>query len=290
MKLGAQVSVSGGLTNAFPNAQEIGAETLMFYTKSNRQWKAKAISSEDAQQFKDTAAEFASIFPSVVHANYLMNLASPKDDIWEKSYHSLVDEIDRVGQLGLELMVMHPGSHMKTGEEIGLSKIAQGVKQALAETAESAPHVTICLEVMAGQGTNLGYKFEHFAYLLAHIDGGPRVGICFDTCHAFTAGYDIRTQAAYEATMAEFDRVVGLEHIKCFHFNDSKFDLGSRRDRHEHIGQGFIGAEGFGCFVNDARWIDHPAHLETPKTEGDEQGHKIEMDPVNLATLRDLIR
>ncbi|MDJ0755695.1 MAG: deoxyribonuclease IV [Ardenticatenaceae bacterium] len=285
------MSVSGGLTNAFVNAQEIGADTLMFYTKSNRRWQAKPISEKDAQAFKETAAEYAAtIYPNVVHANYLMNLGSPEEDKWEKSYHSLVDEINRVAQVGLKLMVMHPGSHMKTGEETGLAKIAQGIRRALAETADSAPEVVICLETMAGQGTNLGYKFEHLAYLIEHIEGGPRVGVCFDTCHVFTAGYDIRTQEAYDATMAEFDRVIGLDHIKCFHFNDSKYDLGTRRDRHEHIGKGFIGSEGFACFVNDPRWADHPAHLETPKTEEDDEGNKTEMDPVNLATLRELIK
>ena len=291
MRLGAQVSVAGGLFNAYGNARDIGADTLMFYTRSNRQWKAKAISPEDAQRFKDEAAANASeIFPAVVHANYLMNLASPEADKWDLSHAALLDEINRTGQIGVEMMVFHPGSHMGEGEEAGLEKIARGLQSGLDATAETAPNVIVCLEIMAGQGTNLGYKFEHLAYLLREVDHHGRLGVCFDTCHAFTAGYDIRTPDSYAATMAEFERVIGLEHIKCFHFNDSKFDLGSRKDRHEHIGRGYIGRDGFANFVNDARWADHAAHLETPKTEDDEDGNKIDMDPVNLATLRSLIR
>lgn len=290
MRLGAQVSVSGGLHKGYKNAADIGADTLMFYTKSNRMWKSKPISDEVAAKFKETAAEYSdSIFPAVIHANYLMNLASPEEEKWEKSFNSLVDEINRVGQIGLNYMVMHPGSHMKTGEEVGLKKIAFGIKEALQETADASPGVVICLETMAGQGTNLGYKFEHLAFLLEHIDGGDRVGVCFDTCHVFTAGYDLRTPEAYAATMDEFERLIGLEHIKCFHFNDSKHDLGSRKDRHQHIGKGFLGEAAFANFVNDPRWAEHPAHLETPKSEEDEDGNTVEMDPVNLATLRGLI-
>jgi deoxyribonuclease-4 len=160
----------------------------------------------------------------------------------------------------------------------------------VAETADTAPNVTVCLEIMAGQGTNLGCTFEQLAQLLEGSGPSERLGICFDTCHVFAAGYDIRTPAAYEETMAEFDRVIGLNKIKTFHFNDSKFELGSQKDRHAHIGEGFIGLEGFANFVNDPRWADHSAHLETPKTEKDEDGNEIEMDPVNLTRLRELIR
>ncbi len=290
MRLGAQVSVAGGLHNAFENGVAIGADTLMFYTRSNRQWRAKPISDEDAALYKETAEAHAGrIYPAVVHANYLMNLASPEPDKWELSYKAFLDEVNRTAQLGIELMVMHPGSHMEAGEEAGLKRIIHGLTEGLAETAASAPGVVVCLETMAGQGTNLGHRFEHLATLLAEVPHGGRLAVCFDTCHVFTAGYDIRTPDAYEKTMAAFDRVVGLDQIKCFHFNDSKYDLDTRRDRHEHIGRGFIGAQGFANFVNDPRWTHHPAHLETPKTEEDENGQTIEMDPVNLETLRALI-
>ncbi|MFT5194717.1 MAG: deoxyribonuclease-4 [Cellvibrionaceae bacterium] len=302
MRLGAQVSVSGGMFNAFANAKEIGADTMMFYTRSNRQWKAKPITIEDQEKYKATAAENADIFPAVVHANYLMNLASPEEDKWAKSYEAMVDEITRTGQIGVNNMVVHPGSHMvkekkPTEQQIiewewtGLDRIVKGVKMALEATAETSPGVTICLETMAGQGTNLGYKFEHLGYLIKEINGGDRVGVCFDTCHVFTAGYDIRTPETYAQVMADFDRIVGLEHIKCFHFNDSKFDLGSRKDRHQHIGKGFLGEQAFANLVNDPRWADYPAHLETPKSEDNEEtGESVDMDPVNLATLRSLIK
>ena len=160
----------------------------------------------------------------------------------------------------------------------------------LEETAVSAPEVTICLETMAGQGTNLGFKFEHLAQLITEAGGGERLGVCFDTCHVFAAGYDIRSAAAYSKTIDEFDKAIGLKRLKCFHFNDSKFELGSRKDRHAHIGDGYIGLEGFAHFVNDDRWVEHAAHLETPKTEENEDGSEIEMDAVNLSRLRELIR
>ena len=273
---------------------------MMFYTRSNRQWKAKPISVEDQEKYKATAAEYSDIYPAVVHANYLMNLASPEEDKWAKSYDAMVDEITRTGQLDVENMVVHPGSHMykekKATEQqmieaewAGLDRIVKGIKMALEATAERSPGVVICLETMAGQGTNLGYKFEHLGYLIKEIDGGDRVGVCFDTCHVFTAGYDIRSPEAYAETMAEFDRVVGLEHIKCFHFNDSKFDLGTRRDRHEHIGKGFLGEQAFANLINDPRWEGFPAHLETPKSmEDPDTGETIEMDPVNIELMRGL--
>lgn len=159
----------------------------------------------------------------------------------------------------------------------------------MAETAATAPNTVVCLETMAGQGTNIGHDFEHLAQLL-HLGGNhPRLGVCFDTCHVFSAGHDFRTGEGYEKTLVEFDRVVGLDQIKCFHFNDSKFALGERKDRHEHVGEGHIGTAGFAHFINDPRWKDHPAHLETPKTKTDDAGNDIEMDSVNLETLRSLL-
>ncbi len=175
---------------------------------------------------------------------------------------------------------------MGEGEEAGLERIAKALNRVIAETPEAKSR--ICLETMAGQGTNLGASFEHFAYLIDAVEDKSRIGVCFDTCHVFTAGYDIRSPEAYEATMAEFDRIVGLEHIRCFHFNDSKFDLGTRKDRHEHIGQGFLGSQAFANFVNDPRWQDFPAQIETPKTEKDDEGNEVEMDSINLKTLFDL--
>lgn len=282
------MSASGGVYKAFQRAADVGCDTVMVYTKSNRRWAAKPLVEKDIAKFKETSAEFVhTVSPMVVHAAYLINVASPKPDLRQKSINALRDEIERCAALGIELMVFHPGSHMKEGEEAGLERVADALRQVIGQTPQAS--VRICLETMAGQGTNLGYKFEHLAYLINAVDAPKRIGVCFDTCHVFAAGYDIRTPEAYEQTMATFDEVVGLDWVKCFHFNDSKYDLGTRRDRHEHIGKGFIGAQGFANFVNDPRWRDHPAHLETPKTEKDDDGNETEMDAVNLEVLRSLL-
>lgn len=289
MRLGAHISTAGGAFKAFKRASDIDCETMLIFTKSNRQWKAKPLSEEDIEAYQREAAEFTNVTPVAVHASYLINLASPDEALWEKSFQALKIEVERCGALGIPLITFHPGSFVKSDEQTGLTNISRGVRRLLDETAESAPGTTICLETMAGQGTNLGHRFEHLAYLLDQSGPNDRLGVCFDTCHVFAAGYDIRTPEAYAATMEEFDRVIGLEQIKVFHFNDSKFELGLRKDRHAHIGQGHIGLEGFANFVNDPRWAKHAAHLETPKKEDDDDGNEVEMDPVNLAALRALV-
>ena len=289
MRLGAQMSTAGGLYTAFGRGMEAGCDSMLVFTKSNRQWKAKPLTEEQIDLFKEAAAA-SGIWPLAAHASYLINIASPKPDLWEKSYQALRVEVERADALGIGYLTFHPGSHTGSGEEAGLEQIAKGVRRLLEETASC--ETVVCLELMAGQGTNLGYRFEHMGTLLKAGDPGgmaARLGVCFDTCHVFAAGYDIRSPEAYAETMAELDRTFGIDRIRCFHFNDSKFDLGSRRDRHAHIGQGYIGLEGFENFLNDARWETHPAHLETPKTEDGEGGAEIEMDPVNLARLRQLI-
>jgi deoxyribonuclease-4 len=289
MRLGAHISTAGGVHQAFGRAHDIGCDSMLIFTKSNRQWKAKPITPQDVEKYHQASEKYSDIYPVAIHASYLINIGSPKPDLWEKSYQALKVEVERAAQFGIPYLTFHPGSHTKAGTEAGLENIARGVKRLLAETDETAPDTFVCLETMAGQGTNMGDSFQDLATIIAACDGHERLGVCFDTCHVFAAGYDIRTPEAYAATMATFDDVVGLERIKCFHFNDSKFDIGTNKDRHEHIGRGFIGEAGFANFVNDARWADHPAHLETPKTEEDEDGHEIEMDVVNLATLRSLI-
>lgn len=288
MRIGAHVSAAGGVFKAFERAADIDCETMLVFTKSNRQWKAKTLTDEDVANYKTAQQKFSSVEPVAIHASYLINIASPDPVLWEKSYQALKVEVERAGLLGIPLITFHPGSHMKSEPSDGLARIAQGVERVLVETAVSAPNTTVCLETMAGQGTNLGAKFEHLAYILGEVGQHPRAGVCFDTCHVFAAGYDLRTPEAYAATMAEFDTVIGLEHLKVFHFNDSKFELGQNKDRHAHIGAGFIGKQGFANFLNDPRWENHAAHLETPKKEKDADGNEIEMDPINLATLREL--
>lgn len=288
MRLGAHISAAGGVWKAFKRADAVGCDTLMVYTKSNRRWQAKPLAEKDVAKYHDEAAHYADrIYPLVVHAAYLINTASPDPNIWQKSADALRDEIERAEQLSVEHLVMHPGSYTSGSIEEGLDNIVRAVRMVLADTPGYG--VRICLETMAGQGTNLGYTFEQLAYLLSEIDAPDRMGICFDTCHVFAAGYDLRSAEAYAATMDTVDATVGLDQIRCFHFNDSKHPLDSRKDRHEHIGRGHLGTEAFAHFVNDPRWTDHPAHLETPKKEKDDDGNDIEMDPVNLRTLRDLI-
>lgn len=252
MRLGAHISTAGGVYQAFARAQEAGCDSILLFTKSNRQWAAKPLAAEDIDRYKQTATEYGHIYPTAVHASYLINVASPDEELWEKSYQALKDEMERAGALGIPYLTFHPGSFMSGDETGGLNNIARALKRLLEETAESAPETTICLETMAGQGTNLGARFEHLASIMEQVGPNERLGICFDTCHVFAAGYDIRTPEAYEATMAEFDRVVGLKHICCFHFNDSKFPLGSKKDRHEHIGRAI------------SAWKDSPIFSTTP--------------------------
>lgn len=288
MRLGAHISTAGGLFRAFGRAEEVGCDTMLIFTKSNRQWQAKPLTAEDIAQYKETAAA-SPIRPVAVHASYLINVASPDEALWEKSYQALKIELLRADVLDIPFLTFHPGSHVGSGEAAGLAQIARALRRLIDETPDC--QTTLCLETMAGQGTNIGSRFEHLAHLLAHGDPGRaahRLGVCFDTCHVFSAGYDIRTPDTYAATMAEFDQVIGLDRLQCFHFNDSKHPLGDGKDRHEHIGQGHIGRAGFANFVNDPRWANHAAHLETPKTEKDDNGQEIEMDAVNLATLRAL--
>ncbi|MFZ0548597.1 MAG: deoxyribonuclease IV [Candidatus Promineifilaceae bacterium] len=290
MRLGAHMSAAGGLHKAYERGREAGCETMLIFTKSNRQWKAKPLTDEDIEQFKDATAEYQDIHPVAVHASYLINVGSSDDALWEKSFRALKVEVERCEALEIPFLTFHPGAHVGAGEETGLANIARALQRLLAET--EGFKTTVCLENMAGAGTTLGYKFEHLAYLLEN--GGEngesgRLGVCFDTCHALASGYDIRTPEAYDATMSEFDSVVGLDNIKCFHFNDSKYDLGERKDRHDHIGEGFVGAQGFANFLNDSRWAHHAAHLETPKTETDDDGNEIDMDVVNLERLRSLV-
>ncbi|MBP6016118.1 MAG: deoxyribonuclease IV [Candidatus Promineofilum sp.] len=290
MRLGAHISTAGGAHKAFARAREAKCDSFLIFTKSNRQWAAKPFTDDDITFYKDAVAEYADLHPVSVHAGYLINVASPDPALWEKSYLALREEVERAGALGIDLITFHPGSYMTSGEQEGLDAITRAMRRLLDETAATAPNTIICLETMAGQGTNLGGKFEHLAYVLQNTGPSDRLGVCFDTCHVFAAGYDIRTPEAYAATMAEFDRVVGLDKIRHFHLNDSKHGLGEGKDRHDHIGRGQIGLAGFANFVNDARWASYAAHLETPAAEDGEDGVAIDMNHVNLAALRELMR
>jgi deoxyribonuclease IV len=290
MRLGAHISTAGGAFKAFARAREESCDSFLIFTKSNRQWAAKPLTDDDITLYKNAVAEYADLHPVSVHAAYLINVASPDPELWEKSYQALKDEVERAGALGADFITFHPGSYMNSSEQAGLDAIVRAVRRLLDETADTAPDTVICLETMAGQGTNLGGRFEHLAYILQNAGPSDRLGVCFDTCHVFAAGYDIRTPEVYAATMAEFDRVIGLDKIRCFHFNDSVHGLGERKDRHAHIGRGQIGLAGFANFLNDPRWADFCAHLETEPTMDGDDGVVVNMNLANLAALRELIQ
>ena len=280
--LGAHMSVAGGIYKAAEESEAHLCQTVQVFTKNASQWKGKPLSQEDIDNFR-RAARKANLKHNLSHNSYLINLASPDDEMFAKSIEAFVDEMQRAEQLELDYLVAHPGSHLKTGEEAGISRIANG----LDEIHRRCPDfkVMILLEITAGQGTNLGCKFEHMAGILKLSKHAEKLGICFDTCHAFAAGYPLFPKADYDATWQEFDTLIGIKKLKAFHLNDSKKGLGSRVDRHEHIGKGALGIEPFRLILNDPRFASLPMVLETPKEEGDNH----DMDGVNLTVLRNLI-
>ncbi len=259
--VGAHVSASGGVFNAPKNAVAIGAKAFALFTKNQRQWKAKDLDSDTLDKwFK--ALEKSKINPKHIlpHDSYLINLGNPDEQKREKSLNAFIDELQRCELLGLDKLNFHPGSHLKKISETEcLEKIAQNMNEAIEKTS----HVKLVIENTAGQGSNLGYTFEHLAFLIDKIEDKSRVGVCIDTCHLFTSGYDIRTQDAYEKTWNEFDRVVGRKYLLGMHLNDSKPDLGSKVDRHESLGLGKIGWDAFSFIMNDELMDDIPLILET---------------------------
>jgi deoxyribonuclease-4 len=280
LRLGAHESIAGGLHKAFDRARSVGCETVQIFVKSNRSWAVRPLAEEAVARFKAKAEE-TGIGPVVGHTSYLLNLGTHDQALWAKSRDMLIVELERCEALEVPWLVLHPGSHVGAGEEAGLAQVAQ----ALGEVHAATPgfRTRILLETTAGQGTSLGYRFEHLAWLMEHTPEGERLGVCLDTCHVFAAGYELRTTAAYAATMEAFDRVIGLKRLHAIHLNDCKGNLGSRKDRHEHIGKGNIGLEGFRHVVNDSRLAGLPALLETPK------GDDLHEDRENLAVLRSLI-
>lgn len=259
--LGAHISVGGGLEQAFARGESIGCTTMQIFTKSNRQWACKPLALPEITAFKQ-AWEKSYIQDIVVHAAYLINIASAQQEVVAKSARALKEELSRCEQLGIPYLVLHPGSNKTNTKEESLAQIAKQLDLAL----ESVPGKTmILLETMAGQGSNLCSQFEELATVYKAVRNKNRVGICFDTCHAFAAGYDIQTKETYEKLWELFDQILGLELLKVIHVNDSKKELGSRVDRHEHIGKGKIGDEAFSLLFNDKRFFSIPKILETPK-------------------------
>ncbi len=259
--VGAHVSAAGGVFNAPLNAKEIGAKAFALFTKNQRQWKARPLTEEDVEKFKKNL-EAVGIKPEHVlpHDSYLINLGSPEPEKRKKSLEAFIDEVERCYQLGLKYLNFHPGSHLKkVSEEECLKIVADSINEAISRTKD----VILVIENTAGQGSNVGYRFEHIARIIELVEDKSRIGVCLDTCHLFAAGYDIRTREAYEKTMKEFDQIVGFKYLKGMHLNDAKSQLGSRVDRHHSIGKGNIGLDAFRFIMNDPRLDNIPLILET---------------------------
>jgi deoxyribonuclease-4 len=275
--IGAHMPIKQGLGNALRKGKEIGCTAVQVFTSSPQQWYAKAVTPEAVRDFEKAKAE-TGIEAVVCHDSYLHNLCAPDEALASKSVRSLTNELERCGRFGIPYVVSHIGAHKGAGEAVGLTNAAEAILEVLGQTPES---VTLLMETTAGQGTDLNGRFEHLAMLLELCEGHPRLGVCADTCHIFVAGYDIRTQETWERTWSTFDRLVGFDRLKAVHANDSKRELGSHIDRHEHIGKGMLGDSAFRLLVNDERFDKIPILLETNEPE--------EMHPVNLARLKSLI-
>jgi deoxyribonuclease-4 len=252
------------------------------FTKNNNQWRAKELTDEDVQKFKTSLAELKIVHP-LVHDSYLINLAAPDEALWRKSVESFREELLRADRLGIPCVVMHPGSYTTSSEAQGISRVVQ----ALGEIYGNRPEIRArcLLEVTAGQGTALGWRFEHLAEMLSRAKSPEMLGVCVDTCHVFAAGYPLSPRKDYLKTMREFDQIIGLRQIQAFHLNDSKRELGSRVDRHAHIGEGLLGLEPFRLLLNDSRFENTPMYFETPKGTRDGE----DLDAMNLRTLRSLV-
>ena len=288
MRLGAHMSVTGGKYMALVRGKELGCEAIQVFIRNVRGWSSGPLKREEIDEFLKKRNELIDeIWPIISHNSYLINLASTDKEKLEKSYNAMLDELKKADQLDIEFENMHPGvipvaEKDKTSKTEALTKIADQLNKLMDETNDSK--VIILLETTAGQGKGLGNKFHHFKTIIDKIQNKERIGLCFDTAHSFAAGYDFTTKVKYNEMWEEFDDLIGLDYLFAFHLNDTDKDCGSRVDRHTHIGQGKIGKEPFGFFLNDDRFKDHPGILETPK------GKDMKDDIMNMVTLRSLIK
>lgn len=275
------MSIAGGVYNAVLHGRRAGCDVVQIFTKQSNQWRAKPLTGDEIEQFfqeqKGTGVKVA-----CAHDSYLINLASPDDSLYKKSMDSFKLELERCDVLRIPYLVMHPGSHVGSGEDAGLKRIAEAFNRLFDQMPDSK--TAVCLETTAGQGTNLGYRFEQLAQIIDMVADKTRMAVCFDTCHVFAAGYPLRDLNEYRKTMKEFDSILGLKRLKVIHFNDSKKPFGSKKDRHEHIGKGELGLEPFRNMLNDRRLAKIPKILETPKSED------LHEDIENLKILRSLIQ
>jgi len=279
--LGAHMSIAGEVGEAFNRGKQVGCECIQIFTKSSRQWASKPYSKEEIENFKRLQAE-TGISTVIAHDSYLVNLGAPDGAMRLKSVKGLIDELHRCEALGVPILVAHPGAHVGSGIEDGIKTIAKSIDEAHA--ASKGFKVKIALEITAGQGSTLGHTFEQLGQIYDAVVENERMRLCFDTEHAFAAGYDLRTPEGYENTFGELDKFVGLKRLAAFHLNDSIKDFHSRVDRHQHIGKGFIGLDAFRRLLNDPRFSGLPMCLETPK------GPEMAEDVENLATLRSLFQ
>lgn len=278
--LGAHMSIAGGLHNAIDRGLKVGCGVIQVFTQNANRWQGKPFTDADAALFRDKWRE-SGLHEIVSHDIYLINLAAPEGEIREKSLNAFQSEMERCARLGIDKIIMHPGAHLGDGEDEGLRRIATAFDLLF----EKVPDFTgkVLLETTAGQGTNVGYRFEHLRDIMDRSSHSDRFAVCFDTCHTFAAGYDTTTETGYKQVFADFDRILGLDRLQAFHLNDSIKGLNCRVDRHEHIGKGSMGLSPFRFLLNDKRFATIPKLLETPKGDNDE------FDIVNLKTLRDLI-
>lgn len=273
MFLGAHESISGGLHKAIERIASIGGTALQIFSQNQRQWQSRIISDEELQLFQQAWKNWGD-YPIAVHGSYLINLASAKDATRQKSIKALAQELQRTARLGVPHLVLHPGSHGKMGTEVGVAKISQGLDQAYKEADLGNDVPMVLLETIAGQGTGVGAPFAEIGAIIESCACGDKLGVCLDTCHIFAAGYDYRTEETFKQTFDEFDAEIGLGRLKFMHINDSKKGLGSRVDRHEHIGQGEVGLDGFKQIMSADFLRDIPMTLETPK--GDDMREDVE--------------
>lgn len=279
MLLGGHVSIQGGVSLAPERAREVTADCMQIFSKNQMQWKSKPLDLEEAEKFVENS-KLHGIVETVIHDSYLINLGSPDKALLKQSREAFLEEMVRAKHLGVRYLIFHPGSHMGAGEQVGMKRVAESLNWARAEFGSG--DVEQLLEITAGAGRVLGQSFEQLAKIINMLDDPKSAGVCFDTCHAYATGYDVKTKSGYKKTFDLFDDVVGLDRLKAMHVNDSKGALGSHLDRHEDIGKGHIGIDGFRNFMSDSRWEKIPMVLETPRAE---KGYKQE-----LKLLRSLIK
>ena len=275
--LGAHMSIAGGVNKAIERGAALSCTAIQLFTKNANQWKGKPFAKEEIERFAELRKK-SNIFRILAHNAYLINLASSNNSLRTKSINALIDEMGRCKALSIPCIIIHPGAHLGAGEDEGIKNIINGLNIALTKT--NGWPVDIALETTAGQGTNIGYRFEHLSRIIDGIKDNERVKVCLDTCHIFTAGYDISFAEGYVNVMKEFDRIIGFDRLVCFHVNDCKKGLGSRIDRHEHVGKGTLGALLFRLIMNDRRFENIPKIIETPK------GEDMKNDRRNLGVLR----